>query len=117
MFTVKEWQDGEALKSVCARLGADYEEGDRAFVLVEGEPLAVGVLSLYRGTKVLIKGVYGDIDDRYRDLMCRSLLFFASNLSPITVRVNEVSDYYRALGFTETEGGMEVNNKEIRFEH
>lgn len=117
MFTIKEWQDGEELRRVCDKVHADFREGDRAFVLVEGEPLAVGVLSLYKGTKVLLKGVYGDIDDRYRDLMCRSLLFVASNMNPIVVRVEEVSEYYRNLGFTEADGGMEVSNKEIRFEH
>ena len=117
MFTIKEWPPGEALERVCTRYNADYEEGDRAFVFEEGEPRAVGVLSLYKNTKVLVKGVYGDLDAPYRDLMIRSLLFVASNMNPITVRVHEVSDYYRRLGFTEVEGGMEVNNKEIHFGH
>ena len=117
MFTIKEWPHGEALESVCARFHADYAEGDRAFVFEEGEPRAVGVLSLYKNTKVLVKGVYGDLDAPYRDLMIRSLLFVASNMNPITVRVHEVSDYYRHLGFTEVDGGMEVRNKEIHFGH
>ena len=117
MFSIKEWQQSEELKRVCERFNADYEEGDRAFVFVEGEPKAVGILSLYKGTKVLVKGVYGNLDAPYRDLMVRSLLFVASNMNPITVRVNEVSDYYRNLGFTESDGGMEVRNKEIHFGH
>lgn len=117
MFTVKEWQPSQELTALCAALHADYADGDRAFVFDEDGPKAVGVLSLYRGTKVLIKGVFGELDAPYRDLMVRALLNVCRNLNPICVRVHECSDYYAAFGFVPVEGGMEVQNTEIVFEH
>ncbi len=117
MFTIKEWQPSQKLASLCAALHADYQDGDRAFVLEEGEPKAVGILSLYRGTKVLLKGVFGELDPAYRDLMVRALLNVCRNMNPICLRVHEQSDYYADFGFVPVEGGMEVQNTEIVFEH
>lgn len=114
MFTIKEWSDGEQVRALCERLHADAHEGDRVFVLVEGEPKAVGVLGLRHG-KVILRGVYGDIDETYRDLMNRALLNVCYDFSPITVRIDAIDDYWLRFGFREVDGGMEVRSDKIIF--
>lgn len=119
MFTVKECvpqescADGSA-KELCARFSAPYTAGDRVFVLREDGARAVGLLGLAHG-KVIVRGVYGNIDEGYRDIVIRSLLHVCRCMQPITVRVNEVSAYFAAFGFTEKDGGMEISNTELRF--
>ena len=114
MFTVKECTQYEEGSALCARLGGSAQEGDRLFVLEEGEPIGVGVLGLRNG-KVIVKGVYGTLSPAYRDVLLRSLLHVCRCLDPITVRVEGTDGYYKPFGFTENDGGMEVLNTDISF--
>ena len=125
MFTVKECTQKECaccecdtaqIKScpLCERLNANAVEGDRIFVLTEGVPKAVGVLGLSR-CKVIVKGVFGDIDESYRDVMYRALLNVCRDFNPITIRVEEVNPYFKSFGFTERDGGMEIISSNIKF--
>lgn len=116
MLTVKECTDIESALKLCARFKADAYDGDRIFVLSEGgEPLAVGVLGL-KGGKVILKGVFGCIDESYRDLVFRSLLHVCRCMNPITVRVEKADNYFVRFGFTSAGDGMEVPNSMIKFE-
>ena len=123
MFTVKECKDKEHACSecdgatrcgLCSRLGADVADGDRIFVMTEDGPIAVGVLGLKKG-KVILKGVYGDISEQYRDLLNRSLLHVCRLMAPIAVRVESVDSYWRRFGFAECDGAMELLNTQIKF--
>lgn len=118
MFTIKEYIDSQCSCDkceLCARLGGSAREEDRVFVLDENGPIAAGVLGLERG-KVIVKGVYGEIDSQYRDLMNRALLNACSLMNPITVRVKSEDSYWRMFGFKETcDGGMEIMNTDIKF--
>lgn len=113
MFTVKEYY-AEHAREICRKLGAEASEFDRVFVLDEDGPKAAGILSL-AGAKVLIKGVYGDISESYRDVMNRSLLHVCRCMNPITVRVESASEYWKKFGFGEADGGMEIKSDEINF--
>ena len=118
-FTVKEYTldntvGGESVRSAAKRLQAGVSELDRLWALDEGGIKAIGVLSLRRG-KVVIKGVYGEIDYAYLDLMNRVLLNACTMLNDITVRVDEVSEYWAQFGFKEIDGGMEILNRDIKF--
>lgn len=126
MFTVKECTKSEyacescdgygAGCALCRKLGAPAEDGDRIFVLCEGGAKAIGLLGLKRG-KVIIKGVYGDVDCAYRDVINRSLMHVCRCMNPITVRVESTDEYWRGFGFIESGGGMEIKNTEIKFGH
>ena len=118
-FTVKEYSlrdevCGESVVSAASRLRADVSELDRLWVLDEGGVKAIGALALRHG-KVVIKGVYGNLSPQYLDLMRRALLNACTLLNDITVRVDEVSDYWAQFGFKEADGGMEVLNRDIKF--
>ena len=109
MFTIRECAEGvpacnedcrEHACALCERFNADFNEGDRIFVLDDGGAKAVGVLGLKCG-KVVVKGVFGNV--------CR-------NMNPITVRVESAdASYYSSFGFKAKDGGMEVQNKSITF--
>ena len=125
MFTIKECTERERACAECdtengttcalaARLCACAEKGDRIFVLNENGPRVVGVLGLRHG-KVIVKGVCGDIDEQYRDLMIRALLNACTFMNPITVRGDSTDGYFKRFGFVEKDGGMEVKNTDIRF--
>lgn len=118
-FTIKEYDlsdtvHGESLLCAAERLNADVTELDRFWALDEGGVKAIGVLSLRHG-KVVIKGVYGELAPEYLDLMRRALLNACTLFNDITVRVDEVNDYWAQFGFTETAGGMEILNRDIKF--
>lgn len=125
MFTVKECTQNEHACDMCdgidtaycklkERFKANVGEGDRIFVLTESEPKALGVLGL-GGGKVIVKGVFGDIDESYRDVMYRSLLNVCRGFNPITVRVEGINPYFKRFGFSEQNGGMEINSRDIKF--
>ncbi len=114
MFTVKECTQTEEANVLCRQLRAPAQSGDRIFVLHEDGPRAVGILAL-RGAKVVLKGVYGDIDAAYRDVMCRALLHVCRDMQPITLRVDGEDDYWLRFGFEKKDGGMEVCNKDVVF--
>lgn len=122
MFTIRECiaenpACDNCKRSGCAlagKFGADIEEGNRIFVFNEGGVKAVGVLGLEKG-KVIVKGVYGDIADEYRDLTCRAMLNVCRNMNGITVRVKSTDKYFLRFGFREHDGGMEIFNKNIVF--
>lgn len=118
-FTIKEYTltdviGGESVMSAVERLNAAVTELDRLWVLCEDGIKAIGVLSLRRG-KVIVKGVYGELDRAYLDLMRRALLNACTLMSDITVRVDEVNEYWLKFGFTEKDGGMEILNRNIKF--
>ena len=118
-FTVKEYSlnsevRGESVTSAVKRLNADVTELDRLWVLDENGIKAIGVLSLRHG-KVIIKGVYGELDYAYLDLMRRALLNACTLMNDITVRVDEVNEYWLKFGFREADGGMEILNRDIKF--
>lgn len=115
MFTIKECAESEIFLPLCAGFGAPATEADRVFVFDENGPKGVGILGLRRGV-VIIKGVYGELDAAYRDVMTRALLNVCTYMNPIRVRVDTVCDYYKIFGFTEADGGMEVMNTDIKFE-
>ena len=115
MFTIKECTESEVFLPLCERFGAPATELDRVFVFDEDGPKGVGVLGLRHGV-VIIKGVYGELDAAYRDVMTRSLLNVCTYMNPIKVRVDEIADYYKIFGFIESDGGMEVMNTAIKFE-
>lgn len=119
MFTIKEYgiDDtvcGETVKSAAERLGAKVTDTDRIFALDDGGIKAIGALSLCCG-KVIIKGVFGDLDFAYRDLMNRALLNVCALMNDITVRVDEIDSYWNIFGFREKDGGMEILNRDIVF--
>ena len=115
MFTVKECTDSETVCAVCKEHGYAPSPLDRIFVLDEDGPQAVGVLSL-RGAKVVVTGVFGTLDESYRDVLNRSLLHVCRCMDPITVRVDAANAYWKKFGFTETaDGGMEITNTDINF--
>lgn len=116
MFTVKECTQPEIAFPLCERLGAPAETGDRIFVLNEDGAKAVGILRLVHG-KVLVAGVWGDLNEAYRDVLCRSLLHVCRCMNPIPVRVEQTSAYWKMFGFTEKDGGMEVLSSNITFGH
>lgn len=114
MFTVKECLQPETALSLCARLGAPAKPGDRIFVLREDGEKAVGLLGLRHG-KVIVKGVWGDVDDAYRDVLNRTLLHVCRCMNPIPVRVEQISAYWKQFGFEEKDGGMEILSTDITF--
>ena len=118
-FTIKEYSlfdevGGVSIADAAKSFNADLSELDRLWVLNEGGIKAIGALTLRRG-KVVVKGVYGNLTPQYLDLMRRALLNACTLMNDITVRVDEVNGYWAQFGFTETDGGMEVLNRNIKF--
>ena len=124
MFTIRECAEGvpacnedcrEHACALCERFNADFNEGDRIFVLDDGGAKAVGVLGLKCG-KVVVKGVFGNVEAVYKDLIVRAMLNVCRNMNPITVRVESADvSYYSLFGFKTKDGGLEVQNKSITF--
>lgn len=100
--------------ALCERLNADFSEGDRIFVLDDDGAKAAGVLGL-KGGKVLVKGVFGEADAAYKELVLRAMLNVCRNMNPITVRAENSDFNYSVFGFAPKDGGMEVHNKSITF--
>lgn len=118
MLTVYEATDETAIEKACAQTGAPHEGGDRTYILAdEGEIRGAGLLRL-RGGAVVIVGAFGkDLAASERDLLCRSLLYACTRLSPIRLRVDGDDPYWRTFGFAPADGGWEIRNTDIVFEH
>lgn len=122
MFTVKECTENAraceqcngASCALCSRYGGKMQEGDRIFVLTDDTPRGVGVLGLHKG-KVVLKGIFGDLDAAYRDILLRSLLHVCRCMQPITVRAEGNDARLRAFGFAPADGGMECENTKLNF--
>lgn len=98
-------------------------ESDRKFIMEEGGTLlGVAAMGLERG-KIVLRGaelteaVEENMRTAYTDLLWRSLLAAAANLSGLTVIAPKEFSFLLKHGFKPVNGALEAKTEEILFPH